>query len=117
MLTVVFVYSLDVLMQVLVGMEAKVLGQGLAQGLGLEVVLGLELANKRALSTTRVVGRLMTGVPCRRSRTSSPLEAMLASTPSSKLHTACSSFGGQFWMAISATQLMDVSDCFYTYIS
>jgi len=111
MLTAVFVYSLDVLMQVLVGMEAKVLGQGLAQG------LGLELANKRALSTTRVVGRLMTGVPCRRSRTSSPLEAMLASTPSSKLHTACSSFGGQFWMAISATQLMDVSDCFYTYIS
>jgi len=108
-------------MQVLVGMEAKVLGLalGLAQGLaqGLEVVSGLELATRRALSMTRVVDRLMTGVPCRRSRTSSPLEAMLASTPSSKLHTACSSFGGQFWMAISATQLMDVSDCFYTYIS
>ena len=83
-------------MQVLVGTEAKVLGLvlGLAQGLALgpEVVLGLELATRRALSMTRVVGRLMTGVPCRRSRTSSPLEVMLASTPSSKLRTACSSF-------------------------
>ncbi len=90
-------------MQVLVGMEAKVQGlvQGLAQGLGqalgqaqglaqgLEVVLGLGLATRRALNTTRVVDRLTTGVPCRRSRTSLPLEAMLASTPSSKFYAAC----------------------------
>ncbi len=82
-------------MQVLVGMEAKEqgLGQGLVQGpvQGLGVVLGLELATRRALSTTRVVGRLMTGVLCRRLRTSLPLEAMLASTPRPKLQTACSS--------------------------
>ncbi|DBA66893.1 TPA: hypothetical protein ACH3X2_002018 [Trebouxia sp. C0005] len=80
------------LVQVLVGMEAKELGLVLELAQGLGQVLGLELASTRVLSMTRVVGRLMTGVPCRRSRTSSPLGAMLASTPRPRLHTACSSF-------------------------
>ena len=76
------------MMQVLAGMEAKVPGLALELAQGLEVVLGLGLATRRALSMTRVVGRLMTGVPCRRSRTSLPLEAMLASTPRLKSCTA-----------------------------
>ena len=74
--------------QVLVGMgpRARVVAQAQATARA--------AATLRVLSTTRLAGRWMTGVACRKSRTSSLLAAVSASTPSLRL------WGTKFWCPV-----------------